>query len=131
MIRIHLHASPRARRSAAFALALGIAAGLASSLSNAVAAAEPAVRTLSIDKCAYAPREITVEPGTKVQWTNRDETPPTVTSQAAKKIFASAAMDTDDRFEFTFASEGDFAYFCTVHPMMTGVVHVRKGAKGP
>jgi plastocyanin len=35
-------------------------------------------------------------------------------------------MDTDDRYEYTFASEGDFSYFCTLHPFMTGVVHVRK-----
>jgi plastocyanin len=25
-----------------------------------------------------------------------------------------------------FASEGDFSYICTLHPFMTGVVHVRK-----
>ena len=128
MNSLHLHASPRARRLTALALALGLAAGLAARLSNAVAAAEPAVRTVAIEKFAYAPKEINVEPGTKVRWTNRDETPHTVTSQAAKKVFASAAMDTDDKYEFTFASEGDFAYFCTVHPMMTGVVHVRRGA---
>jgi plastocyanin len=116
----------RARRLAALALTLALAAGLASTLPKA-GAAESAPRAVLIDKFAYAPKEITVEPGTKVRWTNKDETPHTVTSQAAKKVFASAAMDTDDQYEFTFANEGDFAYFCTVHPMMTGVVHVRKG----
>jgi plastocyanin len=35
-------------------------------------------------------------------------------------------QDTDDRFEHTFATEGDFNYICTVHPFMTGVVHVRR-----
>jgi plastocyanin len=25
-----------------------------------------------------------------------------------------------------FSKEGDFGYICTVHPFMTGVVHVRK-----
>lgn len=91
-------------------------------------AAAAAATTVDIDKFAFVPREITVAPGTRVRWTNHDETPHTVTSQAATKVFASPGMDTDDHFEFVFADEGDFAYLCTIHPMMTGVVHVRKGA---
>jgi plastocyanin len=35
-------------------------------------------------------------------------------------------MDTDDHVEYTFTTEGDFTYFCTLHPFMTGIVHVRK-----
>ena len=73
-------------------------------------------------------KEITVEPGTRLRWTNHDETPHTVTSQDGKKVLASPGMDVGDQYEFVFATEGDFAYFCTVHPMMTGVVHVRKSA---
>ena len=85
------------------------------------AAETPAIE---ITKFAFAPKEITVAPGTKVTWTNRDETPHTIS--AAAKTFLSKAMDTDDRYEYTFASEGDFSYFCTLHPFMTGIVHVRK-----
>ena len=70
------------------------------------------------------PKEITVAPGTRVVWTNRDETPHTVTSN--DKSFASKGLDTDDQFEHVFSKEGDFGYICTVHPFMTGVVHVRK-----
>ncbi len=92
-------------------------------LAAAAAPAPPAV-TVDITKFAFAPKEITVAPGTRVTWTNHDETPHTVT--ANDKSFASKGLDTDDRFEHTFAAEGDFAYFCTVHPFMTGVVHVRK-----
>ena len=51
-------------------------------------------------------------------------TPNTVT--ATDKAFDSKALDTSDRYEHTFSSEGDYAYYCTVHPFMTGVVHVRK-----
>jgi plastocyanin len=89
------------------------------------AAATPAPSVdLNIAKFAFAPKEITIAPGTKIIWTNRDETPHTVTSN--DKSFASKGLDTDDKFEHTFASEGDFSYICTVHPFMTGVVHVRK-----
>lgn len=83
----------------------------------------PAVE-VAITKFAFAPKEITVAPGTRIVWTNRDETPHTVTS--SDKRFASKGLDTDDTFEHTFDGAGDFAYICTVHPFMTGVVHVRK-----
>lgn len=90
------------------------------------AAAAPPVPTVDVNitKFAFTPKEITIAPGTKVIWTNRDETPHTVTSN--DKSFASKGLDTDDKFEHTFASEGDFSYICTLHPFMTGVVHVHK-----
>jgi len=90
-----------------------------------VIAATPA-RTVDIDiaKFMYGPKDVTVAPGTKVVWTNRDETPHTVAS--ADKTFTSKGLDTEDKFEHTFSVEGDFAYICSVHPFMTGVVHVRK-----
>ena len=75
-------------------------------------------------KFAFAPKEIAIAPGTKIVWTNHDQTPHTVTSN--DKSFASKGLDTDDKFERTFASEGDFSYICSVHPFMTGVVHVHK-----
>jgi plastocyanin len=102
-----------------------IAAAAASSSSFA---AGPASQEVDIAKFAFVPKEVTVAPGTRVRWTNHDETPHTVTHQAASKAFSSPGMDIEDYFEFVFTSEGDFEYFCTVHPMMTGVVHVRKAA---
>src|SRR5262245_554221 len=63
---------------------------------------------LNIAKFAFAPKEITVAPGTKIIWTNRDDTPHTVASN--DKSFASKGLDTDDKFEHTFTSEGDFNY---------------------
>ncbi|MBS0514908.1 MAG: cupredoxin family copper-binding protein [Proteobacteria bacterium] len=84
----------------------------------------PATPTIDITKFTYAPKEITVAPGTRIVWTNRDEVPHTVT--AKDKSVDSKAMDTGDKFEYTFTQEGDFEYFCVVHPFMTGVVHVRK-----
>ena len=86
--------------------------------------AAPDAVTIDITKFAFAPKEVTVEPGTRVIWINRDETPHTVASD--DKSFVSKGLDTDDEFEHTFAAAGDFGYVCTVHPFMTGVVHVRK-----
>jgi plastocyanin len=88
------------------------------------AAAPTSVVDVDIAKFAYGPKEITIAPGTKIVWTNHDQTPHTVTSN--DKSFASKGLDTDDKFEHTFASEGDYTYICTLHPFMTGVVHVHK-----
>ena len=90
------------------------------------AAAAPSTEAPSIviQKFTFAPKEITIVPGTKVVWINHDETPHAIS--ASDKGFVSKSMDTDDRYEHVFASEGDFSYFCTLHPFMTGVVHVHK-----
>lgn len=79
---------------------------------------------VDISKFAFTPKEVTVAPGTKVVWVNHDEIPHTVSGR--DKTFVSKALDTDDRYEHVFDKEGDYAYFCAVHPYMTGVVHVRK-----
>jgi len=90
----------------------------------ATAACPAPTAEVRIAKFEYGPKEITIAPGTKVVWTNADETPHTVTSN--DRSFASKGLDTDDKFEHVFSQEGDFGYICTVHPFMTGVVHVHK-----
>jgi plastocyanin len=115
-------AVPRELRIGA-ALALLVYTALSTSAILAAATSVPSVE-VEITKFAFAPKEITIAPGTRITWTNRDETPHSVGSD--DKSFASKGMDTDDKFEHTFAVEGDFGYVCTVHPFMTGVVHVRK-----
>ena len=113
---------PRLRACASLALAFGAAFVMPAILATA---AGPATAVeVKIAKFAYDAKEITVAPGTRVVWTNRDETPHTVTSN--DKSFASKGLDTDDKFECKFDREGDFNYICTVYPFMTGVVHVHK-----
>jgi plastocyanin len=109
------------RGSAVLALAVCTAFVMPAIL--ATAAGPASIVDINIAKFAYGPKEITIAPGTKIVWTNHDETPHTVTSN--NKSFASKGLDTGDKFEHTFTSEGDFSYICTVHPYMTGVVHVR------
>ena len=110
-------------RASLIAAFLGCMA-LATFSANVNAASDGRPVQIDIAKFGFAPKEITVAPGTRIVWTNRDEAPHTVTS--TEKKFASKGMDTDDKFEHTFDSEGDFNYICTVHPFMTGIVHVRK-----
>jgi plastocyanin len=89
----------------------------------AVAAAPARVQKVAIDNFAFSPQVIVVAPGTTVTWTNADEDPHTVV--ANDKSFHSAAMDTDESFSFTFTKPGEYAYFCSLHPHMTGKVVVK------
>jgi len=110
------------RRAAAVSV-LALCAAAALPTLSAIAASPAATVTVDITKFTYAPKELTIAPGTRVVWTNKDETPHTVTSN--DKSFASKGLDTGDKFEHTFAAPGKFDYICTVHPFMTGTVHVR------
>ena len=88
-----------------------------------VAAAQaPAV---TIDNFAFAPALVMVAPGTKITWTNKDEEPHTVTSADGGKTFKSDALDTDDKFSFTFDKPGTYKYFCSIHPHMVGTIVVK------
>jgi plastocyanin len=101
-------------------LALPVLVGPGSAL---IAAAPAKVQTVAIKGFAFSPQVITVPVGTTVTWINQDEDPHTVT--ANDKSFHSAALDTDDKYSFTFTRPGEFAYFCSLHPHMTGKVIVK------
>ena len=89
-------------------------------------AAAPAAQAVEIRAFAFAPKEITVAAGTTITWTNRDAAPHALA--AVDHSFASTGMDTGDSYRHTFDHPGDVAYVCTLHPFMTGVVHVRDDA---
>ncbi len=76
---------------------------------------------VTIDNFTFTPAELTVKVGDTVTWTNHDDIPHTVVS-AGK--FRSKALDSDDSFTFTFATAGDYKYFCSLHPHMTGLIKV-------
>lgn len=78
---------------------------------------------VTIDNFSFAPQDITVMPGTTVTWVNQDDVPHTVVS--TDKKFKSKALDTDDKFSFTFKDPGTYEYYCSVHPKMTAKVTVK------
>jgi plastocyanin len=105
--------------------AFGAGALLACAL--APLAAETPGAAVQIDNFVFGPDRLTVKVGTTVTWTNRDDIPHTVASSA--RAFKSKALDTDDSFSFTFSTPGEYAYFCSLHPHMTGTIVV-EGATG-
>ena len=99
---------------------LALAATIFAALAAAPArAADTAVK---IANFTFDPPQLTVKAGTTVVWTNDDDIPHTVTSTTL--IFKSAALDTNDKFSFTFATPGTYKYFCSLHPHMTGTIVV-------
>jgi len=88
-----------------------------------LAAAESGADEVTIDNFTFTPQTLTVKAGTTVRWINHDDIPHTVLSQDRK--VKSAALDTDDAFSYKFDVAGTYAYFCSVHPKMTGTVVVK------
>jgi plastocyanin len=116
-------------RTIIFATLLGAAFGCA--LAGAVVAAGgdatvPAA-AVGIDNFTFAPKELKVQAGTKVTWTNHDDIPHGLAS-ADGSFTKSNALDTDDAYSFTFNTPGTYAYFCYIHPHMTGTIVVEAAA---
>jgi len=101
----------------ALALAIFTVAGTFSASSARAADME-----IKIDQFAFAPQRISVKAGTAVTWINDDDVPHTVASST--KVFKSKALDTRDKFSFTFTTPGMYEYFCSLHPHMTGTIVV-------
>ena len=98
---------------------LAIAAAITLFLGSAHAYAEDT--NITIDNFTFTPAELTVKVGTTVTWTNHDDIPHAIVS-AGK--FRSKTLDTDNSFSFTFTAAGDYKYFCSLHPHMTGTIKV-------
>jgi plastocyanin len=87
------------------------------------AAGADAAPQVMIDNFVYSPVPLTVKVGSTVTWINHDDIPHTVDSTQGK--FKSAALDTDDKFEFRFTEVGEYPFYCRIHPKMTGKVIVQ------
>jgi plastocyanin len=101
----------------------GLEAQATTQTSSQAAAPAGNVVEVKIDNFSFSPQTITIKPGTTIVWTNRDDIPHTVVSD--DKVFKSKVLDTDEKFSFTFDKAGNFPYFCSVHPKMTGKVIVQ------
>jgi plastocyanin len=98
---------------------------LVAGVSKQVAASEAAAGVvIKIDNFSFGPQSITVPAGTQVTWINQDDIPHTVVSED-KTTFKSRALDTDEKFSFTFDKPGTYTYFCSIHPKMTAKVVVQ------
>jgi plastocyanin len=98
------------------------AAGMAVCCAVYAALAETGETRIAIDNFTFKPAAITVRVGTRIVWENNDDIPHSLVETQGK--FHSPALDTEDKFGFTFDQAGTFEYFCGLHPHMTGKVVV-------
>src|SRR5918998_1377181 len=85
----------------------------------------PGSSSLTTD--AYQPNPVQVSTGATVTWTNDDAQPHTATSgenATPNGTFDSGIMAPAATFEHTFATAGEYPYFCILHPNMVGTVSV-------
>lgn len=105
--------------AARYAIAFGFL--FAGSVTTWAGSAHP--ETVKIDNFTFTPAVLTVAPGTTVTWTNGDDIPHTVV--ASDKSYKSRPLDTNDTFSHVFTTAGEYGYFCSLHPHMTGKIVVK------
>jgi plastocyanin len=99
------------------------AAVLLLAAASAAAAAEPPATVVLAKEFMFAPTALTVAAGSTVTWTNQDDEPHTVVSEAG--LFRSGALDTNESFSFRFDKPGTYRYTCSIHPRMVGTIVVQ------
>ena len=108
-------------------LVLGLPLALASILvlQPTRAKGDPAASSLEVqvDNFTFGPATLTVPVNSTVTWVNKDDLPHTVASTDG--VFKSKALDTDDKYSYTFNKAGTYAYFCSIHPKMVGTIVVK------
>lgn len=96
---------------------------------------------VAVVNISFSPATLQIESGTEVVWTNQDEGVhhtatsglpgdngvPGVSKPKPPKpngVFDGDLPDVSSQFTFAFSKPGTYAYFCRVHPSMTGEVIV-------
>jgi plastocyanin len=78
---------------------------------------------VSVDNFSFAPNTLTVPVNSTVTWINKDDVPHVIASNDG--VFKSKALDTDDKYSYTFNKAGTYEYYCSVHPKMVGKIVVQ------
>lgn len=78
--------------------------------------------TVRIVQFAFVDARIDVPVGTRINWTNLDPTPHTVTADGG--AFDSRQLDPGSTFSVALDVPGTFTYHCEIHPTMVGTIAV-------
>lgn len=85
-------------------------------------------QAVAIDDFAFRPETLTVPAGTTVTWSNEDATSHTVTAGSGDapdpQAFDLEVDEQGQTVSFTFDQAGTYAYYCELHPFMTGTIDV-------
>jgi amicyanin len=116
------------KRRTLIRLASALAVSLAAATDGPTTRAQAANSEVKIDNFTFAPQRVTVKAGATVTWINGDDIPHAIASSS--KLFKSKALDSEDKFSFTFTTPGTYEYFCSLHPHMTGAIVVEPATVG-
>jgi plastocyanin len=78
--------------------------------------------TVEIRDFDFQPRDLTVRPGARVTWVNRDGASHDATDE--DDAWSTERLDRDESATLTFDDEGAHEYRCTIHPYMKGTLRV-------
>ena len=105
------------------ALAVAALSVLALDANAGQTARKPKTHTVVIEGTTFAPASLTVASGDSVVWLNKDPFPHTATSKAGG--FDSQVIAAGESWKYVARKKGDFAYICTLHTTMKGVLRVK------
>ena len=77
---------------------------------------------VNVDNFTFGPDTLTVPANSTVTWVNKDDVPHVIASNDG--LFKSKALDTDDKYSYTFTKAGTYSYYCSIHPKMVGKIVV-------
>ncbi|MDP3882043.1 MAG: cupredoxin family copper-binding protein [Nanoarchaeota archaeon] len=84
---------------------------------------ELGIYKVNIQNFDYSPREVRIQRGESVVWTNKDSVGHTVTSSSGNEI-DSPLLGLGQNYSKTFTEAGEYSYYCSPHPNMQGKVIV-------
>ena len=81
-----------------------------------------------LNNSCFEPYILKIDTGDVVTWKNNDDAIHVVVSgdqnDSSNELFDSGFLKMNESFSFTFNVEGNFGYFCTLHPWMSGYISV-------
>ena len=78
---------------------------------------------VKVDNFTFSPETLTVPVNSTVTWVNKDDLPHVIASNDG--LFKSRALDTDQKYSYTFGKAGTYSYYCSIHPKMVGKIVVQ------
>lgn len=77
---------------------------------------------MTIQSFMFSPSTLSIRMGDRIRVTNKDSAPHTFTDQNGS--FDSGRLSQDQSKTLTFTAKGNFDFYCSVHPVMTGTLRV-------
>jgi len=120
----HSQTAPAAAPTTAATTPSASAPATRSSTTPSTSPAAAGTIAVAIKNFAFKPPALTVAPGTKVTFTNDDQTAHTATSNTSG-VFDTGTIQPGKSATVTLSKPGTYTYFCQFHAFMTATITVK------